>query len=181
TWQSVPIPGLTISSGGTYPHSSDPWLSFAPNGNLYLSAMGHDFPGFGNPTALLVSKSTDGGLTWGAAATIATDTSGEIDKPSITADPTDPRFAYATWVHFSLTGNIPAGTTMFSRTTDGGRTWEPARVIFDSGPGNMDQGHQIVVLPDGTLTEFFTQIVPYVDSADVAPAPPHTSLLRTTE
>src|SRR5262249_5062463 len=33
TWQSVPIPGLTISSGGTYPHSSDPWLSFAPNGN----------------------------------------------------------------------------------------------------------------------------------------------------
>src|SRR5262249_23603187 len=51
------------------------------------------------------------------------------------------------------------GTTMFSRTTNGGQTWEPARKIFDSGSNNIDQAHQIVVLPDGTLVNFFNQLL----------------------
>src|SRR5262245_10465072 len=65
TWQSVVIPGITTTTGGIYPHASDPWVSFAPNGDVYLGSLGHDFPTDGNPNAILVSKSTDGGLTWG--------------------------------------------------------------------------------------------------------------------
>jgi hypothetical protein len=45
-----------------------------------------------------------------------------------------------------------------ARTTDAGVTWEAARVIYD--PGNQSQtiGNEIVVLPNGTLVNFFTQI-----------------------
>ena len=48
---------------------------------------------------------------------------------------------------------------MFSRTTDGGQTWEPARTIFESGSNNGSRTNQIVVLPDGTLVNFFTQLI----------------------
>src|SRR5262249_9473433 len=34
TWQSAVVPGATLASGGTYPHSTDPWVSFAPNGDV---------------------------------------------------------------------------------------------------------------------------------------------------
>src|SRR5262245_32664585 len=55
TWRSVVVPGITQAAGGTSPHSSKPWVSFAPNGTVYLTSMGHDFPLTGD--AILVSKS----------------------------------------------------------------------------------------------------------------------------
>jgi hypothetical protein len=152
TWQSVVIPGVTQCAGGIYPHASDPWVSFAPNGDVYVCLIGFDFPPAGNPNALLVSKSTDGGLTWGAPTTIVTGDKAFQEKAAITADPTNPQFAYLAW---SLFDNKKGGTGMFSRTTDGGQTWEPARVIFDPGTHNFSEVPQIVVLPDGTLVNFF--------------------------
>ena len=123
TWQSVVIPGVTVCSGGIYPHASDPWVSFAPNGDVYLSLGGHDMPPSGNPNAVLVSKSTDGGLTWGAPTTIVTGTGNfdRHDKYSVTADPTSSQLAYATWARFGSARVF----TMFSRTTDGGQNWTP--------------------------------------------------------
>ena len=53
---------------------------------------------------------------------------------------------------------------MFSRTTNGGQTWEPARAIFDEGAHNADRGQQIVVLPNGTLLNFFARYL-YVNDA----------------
>src|SRR5262245_19566619 len=44
TWRSVVVPGITQAAGGTSPHSSKPWVSFAPNGTVYLTSMGRDFP-----------------------------------------------------------------------------------------------------------------------------------------
>src|SRR5262249_41066207 len=44
----------------------------------------------------------------------------------------------------------------FSRTTDGGDTWEPARVIFGNTPNTQTISNQIVVAPDGTLLNLFT-------------------------
>lgn len=150
TWQSVVIPGVTVASGGTYPHSSNAWVSFAPNGDLYLSLIAHDFPPFRD--AVLVSKSTDGGLTWGAPTTLATAGNNDFhDKECITADPTNSQLVYVSWVHYDNN----RGVTMFSRTTDGGRTWEPAREIFDAGPKTDTVANQIVVLSDGTLLSFF--------------------------
>src|SRR5262249_31223596 len=67
----------------------------------------------------------------------------------------NPQFAYATWARFQNN----RGTTMFSRTTDGGQTWEPACEILDPGGTNANQGHQVVVLPDGALVNFFSHIL----------------------
>src|SRR5262249_32468106 len=70
-WREMVIPGLTLCSGGTFHRASDPWVSFAPNGDLYLSVLGVDKGVSLNArTAVFASKSTDGGLTWTAPVTI---------------------------------------------------------------------------------------------------------------
>ena len=48
---------------------------------------------------------------------------------------------------------------MFSRSTDGGDTWEPVKKLYDPGGLNQTIGNQIVVLPDGTLIDFFNEIL----------------------
>jgi hypothetical protein len=153
TWQQVPMP-LTVCSGGPYLGAGDPWLSFAPNGDLHAIAI----PATSFKTLSIgVNKSTDGGLHWSPATilypSIGFSQSG--DKPSITADPADARFIYAIWCN-SANGN--KGQTIFSRTTDGGVTWEASRVIYDPGVADSATSGNIVnVLPDGTLVDVFTE------------------------
>jgi hypothetical protein len=50
------------------------------------------------------------------------------------------------------------GPTWFSRTTNGGRSWESARIIYDPGEINQTIGNQIVVLPNGDVLDFFDLI-----------------------
>src|SRR5215470_14953246 len=40
TWRSVAVPGLSVCAGGAWSRVSDPWVSFAPNGDVYLAALG---------------------------------------------------------------------------------------------------------------------------------------------
>ncbi len=178
TWQSVVIPQTVQCDGGVWPHASDPWISFAPNGDVYLSLIGFSgFPFFGKPNAILVSKSTDGGLTWGAPTTIVAGEKDYHDKESITADPTDAQYVYAAWTKFHNNTGIP----MFSRTTDGGQTWEPAREIFQPGGNNVIEGFQIVVLPDGTLVNIFTQQIHKYAAGGVRHYDLEISLLRSSD
>ena len=37
SWQAVPLPGTSLVTGGQWQRVSDPWLSFAPNGDLYIA------------------------------------------------------------------------------------------------------------------------------------------------
>ena len=105
--------------------------------------------------AILVARSTDGGRTWSNPVTLKRDGAASFnDKEAITADPTDARYVYAVWDR--LTGNN--GPTWFARTVDGGATWEPARNIYDPDPNSQTINNQIVVLPDGVLVLFFTEI-----------------------
>ncbi|MEO7442962.1 MAG: sialidase family protein, partial [Acidimicrobiales bacterium] len=160
TWTTTALPGVSVCSGGSYLRVSDPWLSFGPTGDLYaisLSLNGPADPGHG----LLVSRSSDGGRTWGAPVTILAESVAGVlnDKQSLTADPTDARFAYAVWDRLATPAGRPfEGPSYFARTTDGGTTWEPARPILDLGPNNQTLGNQIVVTPDGTLVNIFSAI-----------------------
>jgi hypothetical protein len=162
--------GGTQANGGNYERSSDPWVSFSPNGTAYQISLSVNF--VNDPaTAVLVSKSTDGGDTWSEPTTLARDRSDVApflfnDKESITADPNDANFVYAIWdrTRFpSDRANFNAqhafsfrGDAIFSRTTDGGRTWEPARAIFAPLKLQATLGHQIVVRPSGELIDLFT-------------------------
>ncbi len=49
------------------------------------------------------------------------------------------------------------GPTYFTRTVDGGITWEAPRAIYDPGGTSQTINNQTVVLTDGTLVTFFTQ------------------------
>jgi len=167
--------GGTPANGGDYERSSDPWVSFSPNGTAYQISLSVSFSvGVQGLNAVLVSKSTDGGNTWSEPMTLKRD-SGDRDssyafndKESITADPTNSNYAYAVWDRFVT----PAGTSRasipgffnsrsfrqpiwFARTTNGGQTWEPARNIFDPSEFNGTVGNQIVVLPNGDLVNVF--------------------------
>jgi len=205
TWQTVVIPNITLCSGGSaanggdFQRATDPWLSFSPNGHLYQFSLALDIEpppgrvgGFGK-NAMLVSKSTDGGLTWSDPITVIRDENPRFlnDKNSITADPTDSNFVYAVWDRLRLgvgdvinpelvPGNLAfKGAAMFSRTTDGGQTWEPARVIYDPGAIAQTLGNQIVVLPNGTLVDFFNEILGARN--DEGPGPFNLSLVRSTD
>ena len=77
------------------------------------------------------------------------------DKEAIAADPTDARYVYVTWDRLARTGG---GPSWFARTTDGGASWEPARPILDLGTNAQTLNNIPIVLPDGTLINFFTRI-----------------------
>jgi hypothetical protein len=165
-WQQVIVPGATQCTGGTpeFSNVADPWLALAPNGNLYQSCLPYNINIAGGG-GVLVSKSVDGGLHWTSRFLLdqATDKHTEIDKDSITADPTDSRFVYAVWTQASIGGsnpyyNVGHGVLRFARSTDGGATWEPARTIFDPGSNNRAFGGIVVVLPDGTLAAIFVDL-----------------------
>jgi hypothetical protein len=154
--------GGTPANGGDYERATDPWVSIGPDGTAHQIALGLDDS---TPNeAMLVSSSRDGGKTWGPLTTLIRDTSPNFlnDKESITADPTDRRFVYAVWDRLQIQNpDVPtspfSGDTLFTRSTDGGRTWEPVRTILDFPDNSRSQslGNQIVVLGDGTLVNVF--------------------------
>ncbi len=172
--------GGTVANGGNYERASDPWVDFSPNGTAYLMTLSVDTNpgGFGtSPNAMLVMRSTDGGATWSDPITLKRDEDPNIlnDKNTLTADPNDSSFAYAVWDRLAPPpGEVPPtnafenavasrGPTWFSRTTNGGTSWQAARIIFDPGTNNQTIANQIVVLPDnaqfnGELVDVFDLI-----------------------
>jgi hypothetical protein len=186
TWSQVVIPKLSACSGSSvWKRASDPWVSFAPNGDLYhlsLSTTGgitfaNGFPDSG----ILVSKSTNGGSSWSDPTTLKADQGPNTlnDKQSITADPNDSNFVYAVWDRIQNANEAAQpvevfqhaigfrGPTWFSRTTNGGASWEPARMIFDAGEVNQTIGNVIVVLPNGDLLDFFDLIYNFKNAGGV--------------
>jgi hypothetical protein len=158
TWTRV-APQFTVCSGGTYTRGSDPWVDFSPDGvawQIALVSSGTSFTAT-SINAVVVSRSTDGGITWSPPAELIRDEGSTFfnDKETLTADPFDARYVYAVWDRLRQNVN---GPTYFARTTDGGATWEPARAIYDPGNGQQTIGNLIRVLPDGALVNLYTHI-----------------------
>src|SRR5262245_2652793 len=175
------IPGFnsTDSAGAAFPRYTDPWVSFAPNGDVYASACAIapagpvPVPGH---TAVLVSKSTDGGFTWSTPITLidhqapaGTDPLDLAnDKESVTADPTNSSYAYVVWDQLNHPGdqqNLNAfhgvpfrEDAMFARTTNGGVSLEPVQNLTNFKANESAFGNQIVVEPNGDLIDVFTRL-----------------------
>jgi len=153
-------------SGGdpVYDRASDPWVTFDPQGNAYqisLSISADEVT-----SAVLVSKSTNGGASWDAPTTLIRDDSTVVfnDKESITADPTRPGYVYAVWDRGSFPGGSRSpqseahsfayrGVPMFSYTSDYGANWSTPVAMSNANVFTL--GNQIAVLPNGTLVDVF--------------------------
>ena len=165
SWSRPTPPRFSRCAGGDYDRASDPWVSFGGDGSAHQIALA--ISADQTISAILVSTSRDGGRTWGRVTTLQRDTTAMLfnDKESITADPRNGRFVYAVWDRLQVQDPAnPAspfsGDTLFARSTDGGRTWEPTRTILDFPDNSRVQtlGNQIVVLSDGTLVNVFDLI-----------------------
>jgi hypothetical protein len=147
--------GGTAATNGNYDRASDVWLSYGPEGVLYQVALQFDW--FTGDDAITVSRSTDDGSTWSTPAVVfrtkhTSFTHGE-DKEAIVADPYHPGVVYVVWDRYSS----HKGPVFFSKSTDGGRTWSDAVVIYGKDAGTI--GSQLVVLANGTLVDFFVNYV----------------------
>jgi hypothetical protein len=161
TWRQVVLPGLTRCTGAQadFDYAFDPWVSFGPDGALYLSASVFGDAGAGG---ILASTSTDGGLTWSDPVPLIAEIDPMVEDhgDSITADPTDKDLVYGVWTHFPAPKHKAAvhGPAYFAQSSDGGATWQRARRIFDPGPNRLTTGNHIVVLPNGALVDGFTLV-----------------------
>lgn len=159
SWSQKTIPfsrcaGGNAGNGGDYARATDPWVSFGGDGTAYFMSL--SFSDSDGSSAMLVSRSTDGGRSWGDPVTLVRDTGSRFnDKNTLTADPVIPGYAYAVWDR--LDSSVNRGPTLFSRTTDGGLSWEAARVIHDPDYGQTI-GNVIVAHPAGALVNLFVEI-----------------------
>lgn len=177
-------PAFSVCAGGTgeeggYERATDPWVDFNSNGSIaYFMSLSLDLSN-DFIHAMTVSRSFDGGATWEATPKILKrDTNPHVlnDKNSLTADRFDPDIAYAIWDRLVFPNerskgksyeNAAAyyGPTWFTRTTNGGNSWEAARKIWDpaqergdSGRNDQTIGNQIVQTSATHLADVFTWI-----------------------
>jgi hypothetical protein len=151
SWEVTVLPELALCSDGDYDRVTDPFLAFAADGSLYTTSLPFDLGLVGG--AVVVHRSTDGGLTWSDPLLVdeAADPDAH-DRETITADPIDPCTAYTVWTIFTETLASNRGELVVSRTTDCGESWTAPIVLSDTNPRKI--GGQLVVLPDGTLRTF---------------------------
>jgi len=152
TWTTGMLPATTIfaTPAGPWARISDPAVAYDPQDNVWMiSTLAIDDSVSG--AAILTSRSTDGGLTWGNPVTTSLSTGTFYDKNWITCDtwPQSPYYGncYQEWDDSRLT---------MSTSTDGGLTWGAPKFAGGSGIGG-----QPVVQPDGTV------VVPYEGGAGI--------------
>lgn len=146
SWRSVVVPGISKCSGGTgdfaYDRASDLSLAISPNGTAFATILSFDVGpprGGAGKNAVMVSRSTDGGLHWDQPTMLARNDypSAFLIAPAITTDPRDPRYAYATWSNFyDRTGLESNNLVTFWRSyPDGGeiarRLWRKVLSAYD--------------------------------------------------
>lgn len=162
--------GNTYDGNGPYDFGGDPAVTFGPDGTAYYACYGYRYGNAAAPkggVALFVSRSTDGGLTWGAPVKLMTSpglqssgvgkgfgkgSNGQFpDHEAITADlwPNSPYYGsiYVAQAQFHGYGPSPI-TLLYSR--DGGDTWSRA-VSVTTVTGKFNQDAIPSVGPDGSV------------------------------
>jgi len=158
-WQHAPVPGLTKAVGGSYDRASDPVVQFAADGTAYLSTLLFAAPP-GCPSAVAVSRSIDGGATWGPPVLVhaSIDCNFSDDKNWLVIDnsPVSPHFGrlYQFWTAFitDTTGNTTSPQVL-RYSDDHGRTW--SATFFVNPVAANTQDSQPMILANGTIVDTY--------------------------
>jgi hypothetical protein len=194
---ALPFTACAGGGGLDYQRASDPWVSIGPGkpasfgcspivadcSTVYQIAI--PFDETTKRTAVSASVSYDGGAHYTNTQDLISDpscagvkTPGYVcnngksfvlnDKEAITADPTQPGYAYAVWDRLvAPPASFPGffrelaykGPAFISRTTDYGKTWSAPEQIVKTPSIDQTIGNVVVVDPrNGTLYDFFAYI-----------------------
>lgn len=160
--------GAAAGSVGDYERVSDPWVDIGSDGTVHVMALAISGQSFtdNSVSAMLASRSTDGGLSFSPPQVLVRDAGAARfnDKNTLTVDVLDASRVYAVWDRLVAAGN---GPTLLARSTNAGVSWEPVREIYRPAAalGGTAQtiGNRVVVLPGGpargALVNVFTEIL----------------------
>jgi hypothetical protein len=172
TWKNIQLPGLTFETGATgalsdMDSAGDPVIAFGPHNTVYYANIAFSRSNAGS--AITVSVSHDGGLTWGqpsivqvdGAAADGTPTASNYfnDKNWIAVDPRTGQ-VYLTWTRFTYdnSGTYLESPIYLKTSVDQGRSWSAARRVSPSTAGGFSggltafaQGSNPQVAEDGTV------------------------------
>jgi hypothetical protein len=160
TWSAPQAWAASQCAGGPFARVSDPWV--AVHGSTAFQ-VGIAFTGAANSvgarSAVAVSRSVDGGVSWDTPVLLVDDDGTRLfnDKETLTVDSTDPSHVYAVWDRIGLDER---GPTLLARSTNGGLAWLPATTIYDPGPDRQTIGNVAVTTPDGVVHVFFNELGP---------------------
>jgi hypothetical protein len=155
SWRHAPVPFITTAAGGAWDRASDPVLAFGPGGVLYLSTIALNSSATDCRSVVLVSRSFDGGATFGPPSTAQATNDCTIfnDKNWLTVDDS-PRSPYRGRVYQFWSLFVGDTAQQVVRWSDNrGRTWSDMAVVT---PDVTDsQGSQALVHPDGSITDVY--------------------------
>jgi hypothetical protein len=148
SWTHGFLPGVTKVSSpvvptGPFDRVSDPSVAFDAKHGVWLIS---SLPLIGtNGAGVIVSRSTDGGLTWGNPVTVNADSGTDKNWTACDDTPASPFFGncYTEWDN-----NGQGNLIQMSTSSDGGLTWG-AKKTTTSGQAGI--GGQPVVQPNGTV------------------------------
>ena len=157
SWTSQALPGITVytSPPGPYARVSDPSVAYDARHNVWMvSSLALNASVSG--AAVIVSRSTNGGLTWNNPNNVAVATSGQdFDKNWSVCDntPTSPFYGscYTTWDDFGH-GNL----LKIAYSRDGGVTWTLSKTprvgVIGAQPLVQPSGQVVVPLDNASET-----------------------------
>ena len=156
TWKNGFLPGTTVyaTPAGQYDRVSDPSVAYDAAhqtwmiSTLAISTSGGSVVG----AAVLVSLSSDGGLTWQSPVVAAAASGSSFDKDWIVCDDTATSSFYGhCYIEWDLSSN--GDLVQMTTSSDGGKTWSAGQATADNATG---LGGQPLVQPNGTV------IVPFL-------------------
>jgi hypothetical protein len=159
-WHHQPLPGVTSATGGdpTWARATDPVAAFDAAGRAYVSTLLFNT---GCDSAVAVSRSADGGRTFGAPVLVHRSSTCAVsdDKNWLVVDtgrssPHRGRL-YQFWTPFLLDpfGNADGSPQAVAWSDDQGRTW--TKPVAVSAPHANTQNAQPMFRRDGTVVDSY--------------------------